>query len=302
MSATLDPVVAQRPRLFGLAYRMLGSAAQAEDTVQEAYARWYAEPRTEVRNQAGFLTTVVTRLCLDHLKSARVQRERYPGPWLAEPLALEPTALATPGDEASAEQELERLETISLAFLALLESLTPLERAVYLLHEVFDYSHAEVASILGRNETSCRQVQRRAHRALQSRRPAADNREGHGQLLMAFLQACQDGDLPGLERLLADDVVARSDGGGKVTAARRPLLGARAVARLYLGLARQPRAVGVQVRSVNGWPALVVSEDGRLIAVIQVHCRGARIVAIDAVLNPDKLARLAGELGLQLAV
>lgn len=113
MSATLDPVVAQRPRLFGLAYRMLGSAAQAEDTVQEAYARWYAEPRTEVRNQAGFLTTVVTRLCLDHLKSARVQRERYPGPWLAEPLALEPTDLATPGDEASAEQELERLETIS---------------------------------------------------------------------------------------------------------------------------------------------------------------------------------------------
>lgn len=306
MSAEVDPIAAQRPRLFGLAYRMLGSAAQAEDVVQEAFARWYAQPRNDVQSDAAFLTTVVTNLCLDHLKSARVQREHYPGPWLPEPIAVDPDDLRTeaPPDDrhASAEAELERLQSISLAFMALLDALTPLERAVYLLHEVFDYSHAEVAAIVGRNETACRQIHRRARKALHARKPAAASPERHRELLDAFLAACQRGDLDGLTKLLTDEVVARSDGGGKATAANRLVIGARAVARLYCGVWRNAdNSARVQVRAINGWPALVVYAGDVLHSVIQIHSDGERINEVDAVLNPDKLARVAEALGLRVA-
>jgi RNA polymerase sigma-70 factor (ECF subfamily) len=302
MSAEIDPIAAQRPRLFGLAYRMLGSPAQAEDVVQEAYARWYAQPRDEVLNEAAFLTTVVTRLCLDQLKSARAQRERYPGVWLPEPLAVEPEELhAELGAPAqhSAEHELERLESISLAFLALLESLTPLERAVYLLHEVFGYSHAEVAAITARSEAASRQIHRRAKQSLQARKPAVASPERHRELLAAFLAACQQGDLDGLTRLLAEDVVSRADGGGHAAAAIRPVAGARAVARLYRGFARRADPdTRAQILSINGWPSLVLCSGGVLRSVIQIRTDGERIDAIHAITNPEKLARLAGELGL----
>lgn len=307
MNEMLDPVAAQRPRLFGLAYRMLGSVAQAEDVVQEAFVRWYAQPRVDVRNQAAFLSTVVTRLCLDQLRSARMKREHYPGPWLPEPIAVEPNDLHaeawSQGVHDSAETELERLQSISLAFLTLLETLTPLERAVYLLHAVFDYHHAEVAAIVGRNEAACRQVYHRARRSLHSRQPATASPERHREMLHAFLAACRNGGLDELMRLLADDVVSRSDGGGKVTAASRPVVGARAVARLYLGLARRlSREADVRIHAVNGWPAAVVAHAAEwLRAVIQIHTDGERIDAIHVIVNPDKLARLARALGLRVA-
>lgn len=304
MSAEIDPIAAQRPRLFGLAYRMLGSAAQAEDAVQEAYARWYAQPRDAVRNEAAFLTTIVTRLCLDELKSARARREQYPGVWLPEPLAVEPEALqaelAAPVQH-SAESELERLESISLAFMALLESLTPLERAVYLLHEVFGYGHGEVAQITGRSEAACRQIHRRAKHSLHARKPVAASPERHRELLAAFFAACRKGDLDGLTRLLAEDVVSRADGGGRATAANRPVVGARAVARLYCGFARRADAdTQAEIRAVNGWPSLVLCTGNVLRSVIQIQTNGERIGAIYAVTNPEKLARLAAGLGLRL--
>jgi RNA polymerase sigma-70 factor (ECF subfamily) len=303
-SARADPIAAHRPRLFGLAYRLLGSAALAEDVVQEAFVRWYAHDRSEVRNEAAFLTTVVTHLSLDHLKSARAQREHYPGPWLPEPVMLEddePAAGEPAGAHGPPEHDVERLQSVSLAFLALLETLTPLERAVYVLHEVFDYSHAEVGAMLRRSEPACRQVYRRARQALHQRRPSPASPALHRQLLQAFLAACEQGDLDGLTRLLADDVLARSDGGGRVTAARRPLVGPRAVARLYRGLWRHHDPLTrAEVATVNGWPALLLRRHDVLGAVITIRVAGDRIDGIDAVVNPDKLEPLARTLGLRV--
>jgi RNA polymerase sigma-70 factor (ECF subfamily) len=304
MSGTNGDIATHRPRLFGLAYRMLGSATQAEDVVQDAFERWYTAPRDDVRNEAAFLMTTVTNLCLDHLKSARAQRELYPGEWLPEPIAVDAEGLS---DElsadthyASAETDLERLESISLAFLAVLDTLTPLERAVYLLHDVFDCSHADVARSIGRTETACRQIYRRAKQALKMRKPATGSPERHRELLAAFLAACERGDLDGLTRLLAADVVVRADGGGKAAATNRPVVGALQAARLYVGLAKRFLAgTTTEIRSVNGWPALVVREDDVLRSVIQLHSDGERIDTIYAVVNPDKLARLAAALELR---
>jgi RNA polymerase sigma-70 factor (ECF subfamily) len=305
VSGRVDSAATHRPRLFGLAYRMLGSAAQAEDVVQDAYARWYSAPRDDVRDEAAFLVTTVTHLCFDHLKSARVRREVYPGEWLAEPIALDPDELrkeSFDGTQESAETEIERLESISLAFLALLDTLTPLERAVYLLHEVFDYGFAAVGSIVDRNEAACRQVHRRAKLAIRSRRTSTAPPERHRELLTAFLSACREGDLDGLQRLLADQVVARADGGGKAAAANRAVVGAEPVARLFIGLMRRYGGnVEIEIRSVNGWPALVAREGRVLLAVTQAHSDGDRIDALHAVTNPDKLVALASALGLAVA-
>ena len=306
MSAQVDVIASQRPRLFGLAYRMLGSAAQAEDIVQEAFVRWYAQPRDAVLSEAAFLTRIVTNLSLDHLKSAGVQRRHYPGPWLPEPISSEPQSwseAAMPDDrEDPVEVDLEKLESISLAFMALLERLTPLERAVYLLHEVFDFSHAEAGAIVGRSAAACRQVHSRARKSLLGQRRPTGSPLRHRELLGAFLQACRQGDLESLTGLLADDVVAQSDGGGLATAARRPVHGAHAVARLYRGIWRRADPqLEVQVRLVNGWPALVLALGGQLRSVIQIHCDGERIDRISAVVNPHKLAPLAQSLGLSVA-
>lgn len=304
MSATPVDVAALRPRLFGLAYRMLGSATQAEDIVQDAFARWYAAARDDVRNENAFLMTTVTNLCLDHLKSARAQREVYVGEWLPEPIA-DDTAAATElvgAPYASAESEVERLESISLAFLAILDTLSPLERAAYLLHEVFDYAHADVAHIIGRTEAACRQLHRRAKQALKLRRPTTATPQRHRELLGAFLAACERGDLDGLTKLLAADVVSRADGGGKAAAANRPVVGTLPVARLYIGLAQRFLGGSVaEIRVVNGWPALVVRDGEVLRTVVQVHSAGERIDSIYAIVNPDKLAHLARTLALRTA-
>lgn len=299
MTAQIDPVHGQRGRLFALAYRMLGSVGEAEDIVQEAYLRWYTEPRDEVRNPAAFLTTVVSHLCLDHLRSRR-HRSTYPGVWLPEPLPqdLEDELLQGDADAGIDPQEaLLRAESVSLAFLAVLEALSPFERAVYLLTEVFDHSHAEVGRLLQRSEDACRQALRRARRNLASRKRVVAPLEQHQRLLLSFLTACQQGRVEDLMQLLADDVRYYSDGGGVGPAANRPVQGPRAVARLQVGLWRMaPPGLEVRIVRVNGWPALVVMQGSHVQALLQVRVDGERIDRVDVVTNPAKLARLAESL------
>jgi RNA polymerase sigma-70 factor (ECF subfamily) len=273
---------AARPRLFGLAYRMLGSAAEAEDVLQEAHLRWQAAERESVTTPQAWLTTVVTRLCLDQLKSARVRRESYVGPWLPEPVATE-----------RREDPLD-LESISLAFLVLLEALSPLERAVFVLREVFDYSFAEIGEALGRDEAACRQLAHRAKEHLRSKRPRfARSREQHEKLLMAFLGAVTQGDLPGLQQLLADDVVALSDGGGRAKAALNPVHGNDRVARLCLGLAKKGGAgVAAAIEEINGWPGLVLRLGDVVVSALQIETDGEKIYSLHVIINPDKLSRV----------
>lgn len=291
MTARADPLHGERPRLFAIAYRMLGSAGEAEDVVQEAYARWYAQPRDGIASPPAFLTTMVTNLCLDELKSARRQRELYPGVWLPEPLAPE---------VAGPEDDLQRLESVSFAFLSLLEALSPLERAVYVLAEVFDYSHGEVAAMLERTPDACRQALRRARQGLESRRRSVAPGEHDRELLASFVSACQRGEIDELARLLADDVESRADGGGYVTASTKPVIGVRAVSRLYAGVSKQlPRELERRIETVNGRPSALLVTHGILLSVLQVEVRGGRISRLDSVMNPRKLARVAAAFGLR---
>lgn len=274
---------AHRAALASIAYRMLGSASDAEDVVQEAWLRWQVTPHEEVRSARAYLSKVVTRLCLDRLKSAQARRETYVGPWLPEPVRT-----------ATEDEPLARAESISLAFLVLLESLAPLERAVYLLHEIFDYSHAEVAEIVGKGEVACRQILHRARQAVMARRPRfAPSKEAHHRMLGAFATACASGNPAALEGLLAEEITSWGDGGGKAAAARRPLHGRHDVARAWVGFHRTaPPGTTVAVEEINGWPAMVVRVDGRLAAVISLETDGEHVFAIRSVVNPDKLARL----------
>lgn len=269
-----------RPQLLRIAYRMLGSATEAEDVVQEAYLRFRSVSSDEVRDERALLHTIVTRLCLDHLKSARKKRETYPGPWLPEPVCTKPDF-----DD----------ETISLAFLVLLETLTPAERAAYLLHEVFDYSHAELAEMLGKNEAACRQLVHRARKHLIEKRPRfAPSKEAHARMLWSFLRACMDGELEGLRNLLAEEVTAHTDSGGKVPgASQKPVYGRDAVARLFVGLSRRlnPELVPEAIE-VNGWPAIAGCLRGEVSNVLTIETDGARIYAVRTIVNPDKLKRV----------
>jgi RNA polymerase sigma-70 factor (ECF subfamily) len=281
----------QRPRLFALAYRMLGSAADTEDVLQDAWLRLQAADPASIESFGAWLTTVVTRLCLDQLKSARSRRESYVGPWLPEPLPTDPAA---------------DRESISMAFLLLLEQLTPAERASYLLHEVFEYSHGEIAEILGTSVANCRQLALRAKSHLRERRPRfAPSAECHERLLTQFLMAVQSGQLEPLKKLLSEAVVLRSDGGGKVSAATKPVHGSDRVARFFLGLARKiakhPLPVEFRVLSVNGWPALVTLEAGQVRFVLSMESDGQVIHALYSVLNPDKLVAVERALGLPTA-
>jgi RNA polymerase sigma-70 factor (ECF subfamily) len=279
-----DEFETHRPLLFAIAYRMLGSVAEAEDVVQETWLRLRAAPVDEVRTPQAYLRTVVTRLCLDRLKSAQVRREQYVGPWLPEPL---PTAAPTEAPDTALD------ESLSLAFLVLLESLTPAERAVFLLHEVFDHEHAEIARILGREEAACRQLLHRARTRIAAGRPRFEpSREAHTRLLGAFAMACAQGDLQGLTRLLADDVTLWSDGGGRVSAARRPLHGPDHVARFLLGIARKGGANGsAEPVEVNGAPALLLRQGGAVIGVLSLECDQDVVRGVRVMLNPDKLTR-----------
>jgi RNA polymerase sigma-70 factor (TIGR02957 family) len=280
---------ANRRRLFGVAYRMLGEASEAEDVVQDAYLRW-ARHDTAVSPEA-WLTKVVTNLCLDRLTSARVRRESYPGPWLPEPIIVD-------GDALGPLETVEQRESLSIGLLVLLERLTPPERAVFVLREAFGHSHREIAEILEVNEPHVRQLYRRAQHHVAAARPRFTAEPGqHRKLLDRFLEATLSGDVPALEGMLADDVVAWADGGGKATAARRPVAGRAEVLRHLLALTRFAPRIRMTPEMVNGEPALVMYLDGRLAGVTVVEFEGDRVAAIRTIANPDKLAFLKKQKG-----
>ncbi len=291
-AATAEAFEEHRSILFAIAYRMLGSAAEAEDVVQDTFLRFQAAGVEDLRSPRAYLATIATRLALDRLKSARVQREQYVGPWLPEPV------LAAPADDRlNPEGFVDTYDSISTAFLVLLETLTPVERAVFLLHEVFDYSHAEVAEMVGRSEATCRQVARRARQHITARRPRFRAPYARQKLLTeTFLRAAALGDLDALKGLLADDVIAYSDGGGKVAAALRPIAGADRCARFIAGVARKFRSDRVDVVDVNGAPAALFWSEGRLHTVVGLEWENDHVVAIHGVRNPDKLQLLSRQL------
>lgn len=275
-----------RGYLVGLAYRMLGSRAEAEDAVQEAFARALQTPSSaDVDSPRAWLARVVTNVCLDQLKSAKTRRETYVGPWLPEPLVGESERLPVGA-------EVENAEAISLAFLLVLERLSPLERAAYLLREVFDYSYAEVASFLSRDEAAVRQLVHRAGEHVRSARPRfAPTPEAHREILERFAVACASGDLSTITPLLHRDVTLWSDGGGKVHAARKTVHGADPVGRLIVGILKRANAGWTSaVEEVNGWPSLVAREDGAVRAVVGLETDGVDIYAVHIIVNPSKLA------------
>ncbi len=273
-----------RSALTGLAYRMLGSRAEAEDVVQDAYLRWHGAGIAAVEQPRRFLGTIVTRLCLDRMKSARARREVYVGSWLPEPVVDETFDDGSAGELA---------HDISVALMLTLERLSPLERASFLLHDVFGLDFAEVSQALGRGEPTCRQLAARARRHIESGRPRfeASREDGH-RLAAAFQQATTSGDVQTLAKILADDVVLYSDGGGRRIAALRPIRGADKVMRFMAGIARKnPALAAIRARPaiVNGCAGFVLREDDGSIDTMSVEVRDGRIAAIYFVRNPEKL-------------
>lgn len=269
--------LACRNKLRAVAYRMLGSATEADDVLQDAYVRWHGTS-ANVESAEAWLVTTVSRLCLDRLKSARAQREVYVGPWLPEPLPTEP-------DEVD-------IESISSAFLVLLERLSPVERAAYLLHSVFEYDYQAVSRILDKSEPAVRQACHRARGHISAGKPRfAASPTRHAELLDAFLEACISPNPSALKGLLAADVRATSDGGGVVNAALKTIVGADAVARFFWHLARKQDLLTTSVarRKINGWPSLVFSQEGIAFAVMHIETDGATIHQVHSVLNPRKL-------------
>jgi RNA polymerase sigma-70 factor (TIGR02957 family) len=280
-----------RPVAFAIAYRMLGSVAEAEDVVQEALLRLHRalEAGERIASPRAFVATVTTRLAINALRSARARREEYVGEWLPEPIITDD--LEDPARQA------EMADSLSLALLVLLESLSPEQRAVLLLHDVFDYGYPEIAQIVAKSEDNVRQLATRARRRVEQRRPRFQTtREQRDELARRFFQAAEQGDLAGLEALLAHDVALTGDGGGKVPALARALRGRGRVARTLANWFRPtPRAPGVSSRpvEVNGGPgALYLDAQQRLIAVVALDIPGAQITAVNAIVNPDKLAHL----------
>jgi len=280
-----DPFAEHRRLLFSVAYNLLGSVADAEDVVQETWLRWAAHDRADVLHPRAYLTRIVTTQALNRLRANRSRRETYIGPWLPEPLL-------TPDPARGPLQTLEQQESLSLAFLVLMECLTPQERAVFLLREVFEHSYEEIASILGSSAASCRQMFHRAQKRLAERRPRFKPEPAQQQRLFAsFVAACQRGDLAALIQALAQDVTIWSDGGGKASAARRPIVGRDAVARFLLGLVRiAPENLRIQLVEVNTSPALLLWEGDSLISVMVFDFEGEHLQAVHAARNPDKLA------------
>jgi RNA polymerase sigma-70 factor, ECF subfamily len=285
-----DAYTELRPLLFSIAYRMVGSVSEAEDLVQEAFLRFHraTSDGAEVQSPKAYLSAVTTRLAIDHLRSARVRRERYVGSWLPEPLVTDP--------EADAAAHAETADSLSMAFLVLLERLSPVERAVFLLHEVFGYGYAEIAGLVGKGEDNCRQIAARARRHVQARRPRFEaSRPQRDRLARRFFAAVQQGDTEGLVRLLAADAVMYADGGGKAPALASPLHGAQRVARFLLGLARRASVIGVHLQpaEVNGQPgAMAYDHDGRLVTVLSLDIADGRVQTVRSIVNPDKLRHL----------
>ena len=279
-----------RPLLFSIAYRMLGSASEAEDIVQEAFLRFHEASKEEkIDNVKAYLSTITTRLSIDHLRSARVRRESYVGPWLPEPLLTD--------HAPDAAQHAEMADSMSMAFLVLLESLSPVERAVFLLREVFDYPYDEIAQTIGKSEDNTRQLAVRARRHVEERRPRFEaDKKARDELAGRFFAAAEDGDTEALVKLLADDVVLYGDGGGKGPAIQKPLYGVVKVARFMAGLVRQAHRMEITLEptQVNGEPgAIARTKDGKIASVLSMQIADGQIVSLRSVVNPDKLAHLA---------
>ena len=280
-AAAFDAV---KPRLFGLAYRMLGSRAEAEDVVQEAYIRWHQADETTVRNPEAWLVTTATRLAIDRLRALKVEREAYVGPWLPEPLIG--SAPAPP------DRNLELASDLSIAFLVLLERLAPEERAAFLLHDVFDCGYPEIAALLGKTEAASRQIVHRARarvRGEQQRFQTTD--EARGKLLETFIAAVEARDEQSLLRLFAPDATWTADGGGKAAAVPHPIAGADAIVKLLLGLQKRFSREGIMMRlgTVNGETGVLISLGDRVAAAVTVVMDGDRIASAYAIVNPDKL-------------
>jgi len=275
-----------RDRLHGIAYRMLGSRAEADDMVQEAWLRWNRAARAEIRSPEAWLVTATTRLCIDRLRQLRTEREAYVGPWLPEPLAID---TAPPADHSS-----ELASDLSVAFLAVLERLAPEERAAFLLHEMFESGYDEIAQILGKNEAACRQLVSRARKRVREDKPRVHvNPEARAKLLRQLADAVQQQDPAVLLTLLTKDATWISDGGGKTKAAKKIVSGAEHVARFALGVFRRylSRIEFVAV-NVNDEAGLAVQFDGHLLSIITIHTDGHRILGVYSILNPDKIGGL----------
>ena len=279
-----------RPYLLSIAYRMLGSAMDAEDIVQETYLRYSTTPPETIHSLKAFLTTILTRLCMDQLQLARRKRELYVGPWLPEPIITTTTA-ASAGPEERVDME----ESISLAFLLLLEQLQPFERAVFLLREVFEYEYAEIATMLGKSEAACRRSFSRAKAHLAEHRPRFPaSPDTQRQLLTGFMQAVQGGEMTPLMNMLSTDVTLWADAGGKIKqAALRPITGRDAVARFSLGTKRfLPADYRLEVAQVNGAPAMIVRTGSQALFVLTIEVEADHIRAIRIIANPDKLTQI----------
>jgi RNA polymerase sigma factor (sigma-70 family) len=290
----LSAIMSERRQLINLAYRLLGSLAEAEDVVQETYARWYALSRQQqdaIASPGAWLTTVASRICLDLLGSARARRERYVGQWIPEPLP-DRTEWITGRPGGTTIDPADRVtldESISMAFLVVLESMTPAERVAFILHDVFRYSYAEVAEILGRTPAACRQLASSARRRIRASQAPATPTGQRAGIVRAFRQAWEAKDIHALIGLLDPDATATGDGGGLVSAMLHPVEGGEQVAHFFVGLADRATTMTFLERTVSGQPGLVAQQDGVTVAVFAFDVAGDQIRHIWAVLNPEKL-------------
>ena len=274
---------AHRPRLFGIAYRMLGTRDDAEDILQETYLRLHSADMSEIENSEAWLVTVATRLSIDRLRKASVQRETYIGPWLPEPLIID--------SAMSPEMQAETASNVSLAFMVLLERLSPLERAIFLLHDVFDFAHAEIARVVAKSETAVRQIVSRARTRVRSERARFEgDNASRSDLIRKFMAASYAGDEQMLMSIFADDVALTSDGGGKVNAARRTVYGNKRLTRLYtITTSKYRERLYAELVTINGEPGVVEFADGEVFAATTFSVSDGKITAIYRVMNPDKL-------------
>ncbi|MGW1867181.1 RNA polymerase sigma-70 factor [Streptomyces mauvecolor] len=281
---TEDAFSEHRPLLFTIAYEMLGSAADAEDVLQESYLRWSAVDRAEVEHPRAYLVRIVTRQSLNHLRAVKARREEYVGTWLPEPIRTGP---AVSEDAILA-------ESVSMALMLVLETLNPTERAVFVLHDVFGYSHGEIAASVGKTEVTVRQIAHRARRHVHARRRRFEpDSEATREIVQRFLLATSTGEIQALMDLMAPDVVQIADGGGKVTAARRPITGSEEVARFVLGVTRTSVTPDTRIEhaTYNGMPAARFLTDGELDWLVAFEIHDGRITGLYAIRNPDKLHR-----------
>jgi RNA polymerase sigma-70 factor (TIGR02957 family) len=294
-----EAFLAHRELMFAMAYRMLGTVADAEDAVQDAWLRWSAAPRDDVADPRAYLARTVTNVALNRLRSAQARREAYVGPWLPEPLLTQTNHDIT--------ERVELTESVSVAMLVVLESLTPEERAVFVLREVFDFGYPEIGAALGRSEPAVRQIAHRARGHVQARRPRFEVDQGRQRAVTErFLAAAVGGDIDGLLEVLAPDVTLTTDGGGRVRAALRPIRGAAKVARALAGIASRPyqgltlSQMTIEQAEINGEPGVLIVGGGRVVAAGTFTVVGGRIAAIQLVSNPEKLEAIAARRTLRL--